>query len=238
MIDLPENVIKEIAENLVSKDLDVQRVVKQAIQNENGEGTYNSKGWVELDNRYNGLLPIAKKHNLVPVLIKRGCQIIALHNPSSSQLYLFLKDKTLREQFKKDNKTYYVKVLNLFNQELDNIEPLQKQLSLLPEDNDSSDSELELVELARKLLRDFQKDPSNVFVFSYDNQRIMPQVNAMAFNTNQEVVWMENYSYLLDSNYDVDMQSDGINSGTKESKTTTKKKNKEDKKQIVKLKNN
>lgn len=238
MIDLPESVIKKIAANLVSKDLDAHRVVKQAIQNESGEGTYNSKGWVELDTRYNGLLPIAKEYNLIPVLIKRGCQIIALYNSSSNHLYLFLKDKTLREQFKKDSKTYYVKVLNLFNIELDSIEPLNKQLSFLPEDSDSSNSELELLELARKLLRNSQQDPSKVFVFSYDNQRVIPQVNAMAFNTSQEIVWRKDYSYLLDSDYDADMQPDGIKGSTKESTTPTKAKNTENKKQIVKLKTN
>lgn len=236
MIDLSVKAIKEIAENLVSQDPDVQKLVLQAIRNEDGKGAYNSKGWVELDNRYNGLLPIAQNYNLVPVLIKRGCQIIALYNPSSNQLYLFLKKKTLREQLKKENSTYYVKVLNLFNQGFDKIVPREEQLNLLPEDKDSSKSELK--ELARKLLRDLKKDPSNVFVFSYDSHRLIPQVDAMAFNTNQEVIWSKNYSHLLDSNYQVDVQSDGVSSGIKESMTFTKRKSKEDKKQIVKLKSN
>lgn len=236
MIDLPIKAIKEIAENLISQDPDAQRLVLQAIRNEDGKGAFNSKGWVELDNRYNGLLPIAQDFNLVPVIIKRGCQIIALYNPSSSQLYLFLKEKTLREQFKKESNTYYVKVLNLFNQEFDKILPKEEQLFLLPEDNDPYKSELK--ELARKLVRDLKKESFNVFVFSYDNHRLIPQVNAMAFNTNQDVIWSENYSYLLDSNYEVEMQSDGIDSGTKESKTPTNRKDKEEKKQIVKLKIN
>lgn len=238
MIDLHLKVIKKIAENLVFKDPDVHKSVSEAIQNEDGKGIYNSKGWVELDRRYNGLLPIAKDHDLVPILIKRGCKILSLYNPSSDQLYIFLNKKTLREQFKKGNNSYYVKVLNLFNEELNTIVPKVEQLNLFLEDKHMDSSELELKELARKLLIDLQKDPSNVFVFTYDAHRLIPQVEAIAFNTKQEVVWGENYSYLLDSNYEIDLQSDGIDSGTKVSTTPMKKKNKVGKKQIVKLKCN
>ena len=89
MIDLPEKAIKAITENLVLQDTDGQKLVLQAIRNEERKGTFNSKAWVDLDNRYNGLLPIAADYNLIPILIKRGCQIIILYNPSSNQIYLF-----------------------------------------------------------------------------------------------------------------------------------------------------
>ena len=234
MIDLPEKAIKAITENLVLQDNDSQRLVLQAIRNEERKGTFNSNAWVDLDNRYNGLLPIATDYNLIPILIKRGCQIIILYNPSSNQIYLFLKRKTLRAQFKKGKATYYVKLLNLFNEEFDSLMPLEEQLNLFSEDASFENYE-DLRELGRKVLRNLQKDPSSVFVFTYDNQRLLPQVEAIAFNTKQEVVRRTDYSYLLDSNYEVDVQSDGIDSGTKESGIIPMKKPQE-KKQIVRLK--
>lgn len=235
MIYLPEKAIKAITENLVFQDMDAQKLVLQAIRNEKRKGTFNSKHWVDLDNRYNGLLPIAAEYNLTPILINRGCQIIALYNPSSNQIYLFLKKKTLRAQLKKGKATYYVKLLNLFNEEFDSLMPLEEQLNLFSEDASIENYE-DLRELGRKILCHLHKDPSSVFVFTYDNQRLLPQVEVIAFNTKQEVVQSTDYSYLLDSNYEADVQSDGIDSGTKESQILPTKKPQEEKKQIVRLK--
>lgn len=222
---MSEETIKDIASILTLKDDESVELHLKSIGNENGTGVNNSKGFADWDKRYNELLKLSSS-SLKPIKIKRGWEFVVLYNISSTQLYICVKKKRLNEIMKSNDMTHYIKLANLLGIDptIKKMTPLNEQLELFDKIYTQDDN---LLRLAQKI---YNLNPSNVFIFSFDDGFI-PSIEALSFNANQELIWQKDYSYLLDSNYQVDINSDGIDSGENESGTPLKKK-----KNIVRLK--
>ncbi|UJF16770.1 DUF5986 family protein (plasmid) [Jeotgalibaca sp. MA1X17-3] len=224
-IDMSEQKIKTIASILTLKDDESIELHLKSIGNEDGTGVDNSKGSANWDLRYNELLKLSS-NSLKPIRIKRGWEFVILYNLSSTQLYIFVKKKRLNEIMKNDDMTHYIKLANLLGIDptIKEMTPLTEQLELFDKIYEQDEN---LLMMAKSI---YNLTPSNVFIFSFDDGFI-PSIMALSFNANQELIWQKNYTYLLDSNYQVDINSDGINSGENESSIPLKQK-----KNIVRLK--
>jgi len=150
-----------------------------------------------------------------------------------SELYVFFSHKNMRKIIKKGKKNHYLKLLNLFNMELDKMNPLYSQTAL-PIYANYDESEDNLKEQAKVMLSMMEEDPSKVIVIAFDHSFIST-VKAFAFNTGQEVVWERDLTELIEPNYRLVLKDDNINPDKRESKNTPE--TKKDKKQIVGLKN-
>lgn len=232
MINLHKNVVKEIVNTLVMEDPEAELLYLQSINNETGEGTINSEHKRNWDYRYNTLIKVAKKNKLKYIKLQRKLWEAVLIVGPENELFTFFSHKNLKRIIKKGKKNHYLKLLNLFNSELDNMKPLYEQTKLQLFDNDD-ESEENFLEQAKSMLNMMEEYPSKVIVFAFDYSFIS-SVKAYAFNTRQEVVWEKNLSELINPNYRFVLKDDNINPDGRESKN--KLKSKKEKKQIVRLK--
>lgn len=234
MINLHNDIIKAIVNTLVAHDPEARLLYLQSINNESGEGTQNSSSKRNWDYRYNTLIEIAKNSGLRHIKINRGklWEAVLIYG-HDNEFYVFFSHKNMKQIIRKGKKNHYLKLLNLFNEYFDEMSPLNDQMSL-PIYNSEDESIEELKEQAREMLGMMERDPSKVFVFSFDHSFIST-VKAFAFNTRQEVVWESDFTELIDNNYRLVLKDDNINPDKRESKNTPV--TKKEKKQIVRLKN-
>jgi hypothetical protein len=233
MINLHNEIVKAIVNTLVMDDPEARLLYLQSINNESGEGTQNSSSKRNWDYKYNTLIGIAKKNGLKYVKIKRGklweaVLILGLEN----ELYVFFSHKNMKQIIKKGKNNHYLKLLNLFNVAFDKMSPLNSQMALPIYDSEEESKET-LKEQARVMLDMMEGDPSKVFVFTFDHSFIST-VKALAFNTNQEVVWESDFTELIEQNYRLALKNDNINPDKRESRNSPE--TKKEKKQIVSLK--
>lgn len=234
MIHLHNNVVKAIVNTLVMDDPEAHLLYLQSINNESGKGTQNGKYQRKWDYRYNSLIEIADRYGLEYIKLDRGklWEAVMIMGPEN-ELYVFFSHKNMKQIIRKGKKNHYLKLLNLFNTELDKMTPLNSQTALLLYDNDD-ESEDNLKEQAKVMLSVMEKDPSKVIVFAFDHSFIST-VKAFAFNTSQEVVWEKDLTELIEPNYRLVLKDDNINPDKRESNNTPE--TKKEKKQIVSLKN-
>lgn len=233
MIDLHKNIVKAIVNVLVMDDPEARQLYLQSINNENGEGTQNSNPQQKWDYRYNSLIQVAKESGLQYVKLSRGnlWEAVLIVGPEN-ELYVFFSHKNMRQIIKKGKNNHYLKLLNLFNGEFDELNPLNSQMTL-PIYNDDESSEND-IDQARLMLSMLESDPSKVIVFAFDHS-IASTVKAFIFNTRQEVVWERDLTELIETNYKLVLNDDNVNPEKRMSKNINETKNK--KKQIVRLKN-
>lgn len=233
MINLHDEIIKEIANILVMDDPESRLLYLQSINNESGEGTQNSRHQHKWDYRYNSLIEMAKKHGLQHIKLKRGnlWEAVLIVGPEN-EVYAFFSHKNMQQIINQGKTNHYMILLNLFNEGFDELPPLNSQMEL-PIFDDKENSE-NLKEKARLMLDMMEKDPSKVFVFAFDYSFIST-VKVLAFNTKQEIVWERDLTDLIQPNYKWALYDDEINPVRNMSKNTLEIKN--EKKQIVRLKN-
>lgn len=233
MMNLHNDIVRAIVNILVMDDPEARLLYLQSINNESGEGTQNSSPQQKWDYRYNSLIEMAKKFGLRYIKLKRGklWEAVLIISPEN-ELYAFFSHKNMRKIIKKGKNNHYLKLLNLFNVEFDELDPLNSQMTLI---NDSEDESSEnLKHQARFMLSMLEKPPSKVFVFAFDHSFIST-VKAFAFNTKQEVVWEIDLTELIEPNYRLVLKNENINPDKRVSKNTPE--TKKEKKQIVSLKN-
>lgn len=235
MIDLENEVVKEITNVLVMQDPESHQLYLESINNESGEGTQNSRFTHRWDYRYNNLIKVAKKHRLKYVKLSRGklWEAILVIGPEN-ELYVFFSKANLRNILKRGKENHYLKLLNLFNEQLDEMETLRSQITL-PFEHDEEEWDDSLLLQAREMLHMMEEEPSKVIVFAFDTSFIST-VTAFAFNSHHELVWEKELTELIDVNYHLVLQDDQIDPEERESSTFNEAK--KDKKRIVKLKAN
>lgn len=233
MINLHKTVIKALVNTLVADDPESNLRYLQSINNESGKGTQNSKHQRRWDYRYNSIIQIAEKFELEYIKLDRGnlWEAVLIVGPEN-ELYVFFSHKNMRQIIKKGKNNHYLKLLNLFNSELNRLEPLnsQMELPLFPlEDRDEN----KFIEQAKIMVKMMKDTPSKVIMFAFDHSFIST-VKAYAFNTRHETVWEDNLSELIEPNYRLVLKDDKVQPHTQERKSARKTKKK---KQIVNLKN-
>lgn len=234
MISLKEDVLKDFVNVLVNTNPELHQLYLQSILNESGKGTLNSSHQHKWDRRYNGILLNAEKHELEYWKIKRGklWEALTLIGPEN-ELYIFFSEKNLKRIIKSGKGSHYLKLLNLFNEHLDNQKPIFKQelLDLFSEEHENEFN----MDDAIKMLEILNDKPSRVVVFGFDTT-FKSSVRAYAFNSKNQLVWEQGLSHLIDTNYSLALSNDYVNPGTKESNNKNDRKAPE-KQQIVRLKN-
>ncbi|RDW18772.1 DUF5986 family protein [Oceanobacillus chungangensis] len=233
MINLGNEVVKEIVNTLVASDSDSRLLYLQSINNESGEGTQNSRAIQKWDYRYNNILKVAKNFGLKYIKLGRGklWEAILIQGPEN-EIYVFFSKTNLNRIIRRGKHNHYLRLLNLFNQDLDELKPLSQQLAL-PVYNEEVEKKDDWKMQAREMLHMMETDPSKVIVFAFDTS-FVSIVKAFAFNTKHELVWEEDFSELIDVNYHSVLKDDNVEPAIRESSNINN--TKEEKKRIVKLK--
>ena len=231
MINLADDILKDFVNTLIHDDPELKPLLREAINNVDGDGVENSTATAKWDNRYNSLVKVAKKYVLKFGIIKRGnlWKAIFIVGEDNS-IYVFFNHKNLKGIIKKGKSNHYLKLLNFFNRHLDDHKPINEQLKWDLEETTDPYSDEALENQARDIIKMLEHEPSKVVVFAF-NKSFISTVNAYVFNSKHEPIWHQDFTSLIESNYAFDLNSDDIETEKKESTTTIDKK-----KQIVKLK--
>lgn len=231
MINLTDDILKDFVNTLIHEDPELRPLLREAINNLDGDGVENSTATAKWDNRYNSLIKVAKKYELKFGKIKRGnlWQAIFIVGEDNS-VYVFFNHKNLKNIIKKGKRNHYLKLLNFFNRHLDDYKPISEQLKLDIEEETDPYSDEALEKQAHDIIKMLEHEPSKVVVFAF-NKDFVSTVNAFVFNSKHETIWHQDFTSLIESNYTFAINSDNIETENKESTTVVTKK-----KQIVKLK--
>lgn len=234
MIKLSEGALKEIVNSLVLEDPESRQQYLLSINNESGEGTENSSPQQKWDYRYNTILKVARKYGLKSGKLTRGrlWEAIYVIGPDD-EIYIFFSHKNMRSIIKHGKDNHYLKLLNLLNQAVDDLEPLDYQM-VLPILNEEDRDIENLRKQAIDMLKALKTNPTKVIVFAFDISFIST-VKAFVFNTRHEVVWEKNLSELIEINYKSVLDDKMATPETQESRT--ERRTKDAKKKIVRLKN-
>lgn len=234
MITLERSTLAQIVNALINQEDESKDNYITSINNESLEGTQNSRHIHRWDYRYNTILEIAKKNGLEHGKIKRKNLWEAVYLiGSENEIYVFFSLKNMKTIIRGSNHNHYLKLLNFFNKSLDSLSPLVNQLSLLDDEVQLGLNEDEIALYANDVLPKMKDTPpSKVIIISFDNMFINT-AKAIVFNSKQQIVWEEDLSELIEPDYKSVVNSDNINSLSKEKNVTLKVKQ-----QIVKLKNN
>lgn len=216
MIELNNDVIKEIANALVTQDSDSRFLYLQSINNESGEGTQNSWAVQKWDLRYNNILKVAIEFDLKYIKLGRGklWEAIAILGPKD-EIYVFFSKHNLKRIMRKGKNSHYLRLLNMFNEALDERTPLNQQLALDICEEDGIDKEY-WKKQAREMLQAIETDPSKVIVFGFDIS-FVATVKAYVFNTSHQLVWEKDLSELIDVNYQSVLKDDYVEPAMRES---------------------
>src|SRR5690625_2103426 len=119
MIKLDNSIVKEIVNTLVTTDPESRKLYLQSIKNESGKETQNSKGIYRWDYKYNSFLEMADKFNLKHIKLGRGKLWEAiLILGKENELYVCFSEPNLKRIIRKGKDSHYLRLLNLFNDEL------------------------------------------------------------------------------------------------------------------------
>lgn len=231
MINLTDDILKDFVNTLIHEDPELKPLLREAINNIDGDGVENSTATAKWDNRYNSLIKVAKKYKLRFGRIKRGnlWQAIFIVGEDNS-VYVFFNHKNLKNIIKKGKSNHYLKLLNFFNRHLDDHKPISEQLKWDLEEATDPYSDEALENQARDIIKMLEHEPSKVVVFAFD-KAFVNTVNAYVFNSQHEPIWHQDFTSLIESNYTFALNADNVETEEKESTTEVTKK-----KQIVKLK--
>ncbi|MDN3451436.1 DUF5986 family protein [Planococcus sp. APC 3906] len=235
MISLSDLTLGEIVNALVLNDPESHEQYLIAINNESGNGVKNSRHTYQWDYRYNTIAKIAEKYSLRYAKLERGnlWQAIYLIGPKN-EIYVFFSSKNLRSIIRKGRYNHYLNLLNLFNENLDNLNPVEMQTSLNLNTNSVNElPDKEALRItAREVVKMMENPPSKVVVIAFD-KGFVDTAEAVVFNSKHQVVWNKDLSSLIKSNYKFVLKSDDTVVGQKESSIVLDSK----KKSIVRLKN-
>lgn len=235
MISLSDLILGEIVNALVLNDPESQEQYLIAINNESGNGVKNSRHTYQWDYRYNTIVKIAEKYNLRYAKLERGnlWQAIYLIGPEN-EIYVFFSSKNLRSIIRKGRENHYLNLLNLFNESLDNLNPVEVQESLdLNSNSINALADKDALRMnAKEVVKMMENPPSKVVVIAF-NKGFVDTAEAVVFNSKNQVVWNKDLSTLIKSDYRFVIDSDNAVVKQKESSMVVETK----KKSIVRLKN-
>jgi hypothetical protein len=99
-------------------------------------------------------------------------------------------------------------LLNQFNDFYDYLPPINQQTSLFSS-NESIDKE-KLLNLAKEMISSSAIVPEKFFIFAFDDTSINTTIRALAFNTNNELIFERSLSSLLTTDYTTILENDSI----------------------------
>lgn len=231
MIELSNEVKKAIANTLVTDDAESRFLYNQSINNTSGKGTQNSIHKHQWDYRYNTIIQIADNYDLKYLKLSRGklWEAVILIG-QGNDLYVFFSEKNMQKIISQGKKTHYLILLNLFNEKLDSMKPVQETLTLFDEEHESLEDKRNM---AKEMLNILEHDPEKVVVFTF-NKGFIPVVKACVYNTKQQLIWEDDLSHLIETDYKLVLEDDRIKPATRES--ANHQEIKKEKKRIVQLK--
>ena len=236
MISLNDLILGEVVNALILIDPESHEQYLNAINNESGKGVKNSKHTYKWDYRYNTIVKIAEKYDLRYAKLERGnlWQAIYLIGPED-EIYVFFSSKNLRSIIRKGKNSHYLNLLNFFNENLDDLIPVEMQMSFPLNTNRFNEFEDKdaLKMSAREVVKMMENPPSKVVVIGF-NQAFVNTAEALVFNSKNEVVWNKDLTSLIKTDYRFVLNSDDVVADEKESRIVRETK----KKAIVRLKNN
>lgn len=236
MISLNDLILGEVVNALILIDPEAHEQYLNAINNESGKGVKNSQHTYQWDYRYNTILKIAEKYDLKYAKLERGnlWQAIYLIGPHD-EIYVFFSSKNLRSIIRNGKKSHYLNLLNLFNENLNDLVPIEMQMSFSLNNNRSNEfKDKDALKLsAREVVKMMENPPSKVVVIAF-NQAFVNTAEAIVFNGKNEVVWNKDLTSLIKTDYRFVLNTDNVAVAQKDSSTVRETK----KKSIVRLKNN
>lgn len=206
-LSIKSEVLSVLLNKVIYKDPERKELYLQAINNEHGKGTSNSKHTFEWDLRYNNIYEVAHKLDLLPLKVCRShlWEVMFVINVDTKEIYAFMKAKTLKNVLKSDG-PHYTKLLNQFNTSYDHLPPISQQTTLFEVEENKD----ELLNLAKEMINSSAIIPEKFFIFAFDDNSLHTTINALAFNTSNELIFKQNLSHLLTTDYSSILESDNI----------------------------
>lgn len=232
-INIEEEILKKLVNALVFKDDEAEELYQRSINNTSGKGTQNGKHQTHWNRRYNTIMEIAEANGLKSYKIDRIIWEAIIVQDEKGGIYLFFKDNNLKNIMGKGKETHYAKLLiRAVNKAISELIPTNTQESFLFLENEANPTYTNeyLMELAQKILNMFEKEPEKVVIITFDTKFSSDIAHAYIYNTNYEVIWKKDLTYLIESNYNPILGNDNVNP---EKQDSSKKSNP---KRIVKLK--
>lgn len=212
-INIEEHVLKSIVNALVYEDTEADLLYQQSINNLSGIGVQNGKHQSVWSRRYNSISDIAESNGLKTHIIDRFIWKAVVLQDDSNTLYMFFNDKNLKDLMSKGKETHYAKLLvKSLNHAFDELKSLHSQISFDFLDNEDefiyTDEYLSI--LSDKIINTFETEPENVVIFSFDSFSGYDKVSAYIYNTNFEVVWKKDLTYLIEHDYNPVIENDNV----------------------------
>ncbi|WP_102694166.1 DUF5986 family protein [Rummeliibacillus pycnus] len=206
-LSIKSEVLSVLLNRVIYKDPERKELYLQAINNEHGKGTSNSKHTFEWDQRYNNIYEVAHKLDLLPLKVSRShlWEVMFVINVKTKEIYAFMKAKTLKNVLKSDGQ-HYTKLLNQFNASYDHLPPISQQTTLFGVEENKD----ELLNLAKEMINSSAIIPEKFFIFAFEDNSLHTTIKALAFNTSNELIFTKNLSHLLTTDYSSILESDNI----------------------------
>lgn len=220
MIDINEEIFEKFVNALVYKDDEAEEYFQRSINNKSGRGTQNGKHQVRWSRKYNSIMEIAEGNGLNAYKINRVIWEAVIVQDENGSIYLFFRDRNIKNIMKKGKETHYAKlIIRAVNEAFDELSPLHSQgtFSFSEEEAEPMYPDEYLMELAQKIKSIFKKEPEKAVIITFDSKHSHDIAHAYIYNTRYEVVWDKDLTHLIDTDYNPVLERDDVKPEKQES---------------------
>ncbi len=226
---MEERVLKELANVLPIKDYDSKEQLLYAIESDGNPATINSGPKFDWDVRYTKIRDVGIRNGMKALIISRGnlWRLVALLDENDEEISLFLSEKNLQRILKNRKLTHYMSILSFLNKDI----PLQTSMDLGGQYSDLTE------ELFVEMMNKYEITAKKTYVYTFSDTYGQEQFMMYRFTSDYELIEHVNYSDLIDSTFDVGT-NEKVKTDSKDSATVGElKKQENQEKRIVSLKN-
>lgn len=199
---LNPKVLKQLANICVHEDFLAIEKHKEAIGYTSESRVNNSTSKSKWDSRYNRIATLAEANNLKPIIINRKIwEAIGIYDEITQIFYVVLRDTNLKNIRRNTKKSHYSIIFNYINKAFQPSDNGQLVLHLNTHDYDEK-----LEENCTQMLESLNISPKKFIIFSFeDNWNKF--FRAYMFNHHQDIIFFKDYTHLITTNYEEELQS-------------------------------
>lgn len=189
-----DKMMKFLVNNCINIDTDAFKEHELAIGKKSKARVNNSKGVMQWDIRYNGIIYNGPDHGFSYVILERGhlWTAVAAYNEENRELFLVFKKKNLEKIMKKPFEYHYLPIFNMGNK---NRIPLQQTFNF---DSPPENSIIEEYQyLYEQLLEKLNIKPKKIIACCFTDNTF----EARIYNEKQELTHLKDYSHLIDEDF-------------------------------------
>ncbi|MEB8171624.1 DUF5986 family protein [Macrococcus caseolyticus] len=195
MIQISEDKLKQIVDWCTIPDYDAIRLQEKSVGKIGPQNVHNSKGQASWDTIYNNIVNNCDNHDLLAVKISRGniWEAIGIYDEGVEELFLVFRLPNLKKIMKSPYNCHYAPLANVGNGMLK-----PKQMELIDDSLYDSEIVIEYERLSEELFEKMGIRPKKVILCGFT----LYQFKAYLYNKSQQLVWEDNYSRMIDTQYE------------------------------------